>query len=168
MGRWMEFENEQMSPACSQIPAGAAAQPRPRALSRWPESQDLVTEKAMSGAWGPLQERRGKSGARGYGSLCVNKWHLGTPWADSRALGKHFQRRESLSSGNSWGRAGYLNLRKEDVSVRKECCGVLRTLRPREGQTLPKVTQQVSRKSEKRTPASWIPGESLAWLGTCR
>lgn len=72
MGRWMEFENEQVSPACSQIPAGAGAQPRPRALSRWPESQVLVTEKAMSGVRGQLQERRGKSGARGYGSLCVN------------------------------------------------------------------------------------------------
>lgn len=150
----MKFENEQMSPACSQIPAGAGSQQRPRALSRWLESQVSVTEKAMSGMWGQMQERRGKSGAWGCGSLCVNKWHLGTPWADSRALGKHFQRIESLSSGNSWGRAGYLNLRQAGFSVRKECCGVLRTLRPREGQRPSKVTQQVSGKAGERTPVS--------------
>lgn len=45
--------------------------------------------------------------------------------------------------------------------MRKECVGVLRTLRPREGQRPPKVTQQLSGKAGKKTPVSWLPGWSL-------
>lgn len=55
-----------------------------------------------------------------------------------------------------------LNLRQEDSSMRRECFGVLGTLRPREGQRPPKVTQQVSAKVGKgpQCPAPrLVPGQ---------
>lgn len=88
-------------------PAQAGTQQELRVLSRWLVNQVSVTEKARSGSQGQARDTRGKGGVWGRGRLRVNKWHLGSPSADSRALGKCFQRIESLRSGDSWGKESY-------------------------------------------------------------
>lgn len=86
----------------------------------------------------------------------TSSWHS---VGRQQGLGKMFSTDKSPLVVVTGGvRRAILNLREEDSSIRRGCLGVLGTLRAREGQRPPQVTQQVSGKVGKRTPVSWLPG----------
>lgn len=78
MGRWMEFENEPMSPACFPNSGRSRNPGRAKSPSQVARKSSSVTEKATSGTRGAGAGKEGREGGLGlWQFVCkqVTSWH---------------------------------------------------------------------------------------------